>query len=101
MKFVYLSYHLSLVRTILVLKGTCSLQRLHQLRLWYGRHWYTRGDEACHVLARTSIVKTAGSSSGEAISEAHLCVGKAQGLSMKSLDWELALARSSNKDYGE
>jgi hypothetical protein len=49
-------------------------------------------------LARSSIVKMAGSGLGEAILETHLRVGTAQRLSTELLDQELSLARGCNED---
>jgi hypothetical protein len=52
------------------------------------------------------IVKTAGSGLGEGISETHLHVRKARGLSTELPNWELGpsegiLAWGSNKDQGK
>jgi len=54
-----------------------------------------KGNEAHDSFARSSIVKMAGSSAGEAILKIHLCVEKAQGLYTELADQELALMRVS------
>ena len=63
----------------------------------------TRGNKAHGILAGSSIVKTAGSGPREAISETHLHVGKARGLSAELPDWKIGpcegiLVRGSNED---
>ena len=73
------------------------------MRLWCGRHRCTGGNEARSVLAGSSIVKTAGGSLREAISEKHLRVGKDRGQSTELPNWDLGpyegiLARGSNED---
>jgi hypothetical protein len=79
-----------LARTIVVIGGTCSLVRLHQLYLWCGHHWCTYWRERGHgVSARSLIVKIVVSSPGVAISETHLHVGKTHGLSTELPDREL------------
>jgi hypothetical protein len=50
---------------------------------------FSGGNEARNGLAGSSIVKTTESGPREAILKTHLRVGKARGLSMKLLDWEL------------
>ena len=62
-----------------------------------------RGDEARGGLARSSIVKTARSDLGEAISETHLRAGKARALFAELPDRDFGpcediIARGSNKD---
>ena len=49
----------------------------------------TGGNKAHNVSVGSSIVKIAVSSPGMAISETHLHVGKAHGISMELVDWEL------------
>jgi hypothetical protein len=92
--FAY-SYHSLFACTIFVLRGACILARSHQPCLWYGYHWCTRENETHNVLARSLIVKTAGTDLGETISETHLNVGKAHKLSTKFPGWSLDLARAS------
>jgi hypothetical protein len=74
---------------IVPLEGTCSLARSHQLCLCFGHHQCTGGNEAHVVLAKSSIVKIAGSVSGEDISETHLRMGKARELSVELPNREL------------
>jgi hypothetical protein len=86
---------------VVVLGGTCSLARSHQLHLCFGRHRCTWGNEVRKVLAKSSIVKIAGSGR-ERTSRRPTCAWeRPEGYLWSYPTESLALARGSNGDYRE
>jgi hypothetical protein len=61
----------------------------------------TKGNKAYAILAESSIVKMARTSPREAITETHLHVGKARGLSTELSNWDLGPCEGLQRGLGE